>query len=118
LVEGFIATEFRIPSTLINRLNNVFDKDKVETALDRGAMLVEGDAKRLVRVDTGLLRASIDTIPQSLVRYIGSGKVYAAAQEFGRPDLPNYGYTPYLRPALEKNTNNIISLVKQALEKK
>jgi hypothetical protein len=118
MAEGFIASEFKIPQTLIHRLETVFDKDKVEDALDKGAMLVESDAKRIVRVDTGLLRASIDTIPRPLTRYVGSHKEYAAAQEFGRPDLPRYGYTPYLRPALEKNTQNIVNLVKKSLEEK
>jgi len=118
MAEGFIASEFKIPQTLIDRLNNVFNKDKVEDALTHGAMLVESDAKRLVRVNTGLLRASIDTIPRPLTRYIGSHKEYAAAQEFGRPDIPRYGYTPYLRPALEKNTQNIVNLVKKSLEEK
>ena len=32
---------------------------------------------------------------------IGSAAVYAAAVEFGRPDMPNYPAQPYLRPALD-----------------
>jgi phage gpG-like protein len=118
MVEGFIASEFKIPQTLRNRLETIVDMNKMGQALDQGALLVENDAKRLVRVDTGVLRASINTVSRPMVRYIGSSKVYAAAQEFGRSDLVRYGYTPYLRPALEKNTVNIVNLIKKTLEEK
>jgi len=102
---------------LQQRLKNVVSQDKIEHILDQGAMLIEVDAKRLVRVDTGRLRNSIDTIRQPLIRYIGSSVVYAAAQEFGRPDLPHYGYTPYLRPAARKNKPKILQMVKHELER-
>jgi phage gpG-like protein len=118
MTEGIIASEFKIPQTLRTRFETIFALNKIGEALDKSAILVENDAKRIVRVDTGVLRASINTISQPLIRYIGSSKDYAAAQEFGRPDLPRYGYTPYLRPALEKNTQNIIMLIKKAIEEK
>lgn len=103
---------------LQNRLNNVVTTEKVERALDRGAMYVEKDAKRLVRVDTGRLRASINSIkPRPLMRMIGTNVKYAAAQEFGRPDLASYGYTPYLRPAARKNRPRILRELKQAVAK-
>jgi len=100
-----------------NRLNTMTDKSKIEQALDHGAALVELDAKRLVRVDTGLLKNSINTVKKSLYRAIGSSKQYALAQEFGRPDLQGYGYTPYLRPAIRKNRAKIMKLVKEAIQK-
>jgi len=103
---------------LRDRLHNMVSNDKLEQALDMGAMLIEADAKQLVRVDTGLLKASINTIKQPRTRYIGTNKEYAAAQEFGRPDLAHYGYTPYLRPAARKNRRRIEQMFKKIIEKK
>ena len=97
-------------------LADKINRPKVEKALDKGAFLVEGDAKRLVRVDTGRLKNSVDTIRRPLERSIGSSVQYAAAQEYGRVDLPRYGYTPYLRPALRKNKQSINRLIAEALE--
>jgi hypothetical protein len=102
---------------LQQRLQNVISPQKTENTLDQAAYLIEADAKRLVRVDTGMLRASIGIIKQPNTRYIGSGKTYAAAQEFGRPDLRGYGYTPYLRPAARKNKKKIEMLFKKEIEK-
>lgn len=105
-------------SDLISRLHSVVDKNKVSQALQQGAFMVERDAKRLVRVKTGRLKNSINTIQHSqLKKAVGSGVQYAAAQEFGRPDLKSYGYTPYLRPAARMNKQKIIKLIKQSLEK-
>ena len=98
-----------------NRLSTIIGNNKIETA--HGAALVELDAKRLVRVDTGLLKNSINTVKKSLYRAIGSSKQYALAQEFGRPDLQGYGYTPYLRPAIRKNRAKIMKLIKEAIQK-
>ena len=98
-----------------SKINNTVNNDKLEKALDKAAMLVERDAKYQVRVDTGRLRSSINVIPEPLKRYIGTSVIYAAAQEFGRPDLSKYGYTPYLRPALRKNQAKIQQLIKEAL---
>ena len=99
-----------------NRLKTMVSKDKLEQALDKSAFLVEHDAKRLVRVDTGRLRTSIDIIKKPLERRIGSSVQYAPAQEFGRPDMKGYGFTPYLRPAIRKNRGKIDSLIKEALQ--
>ena len=101
---------------LTQRLNTVVTPSKLETALDQAALLIEGDAKKIVRVDTGLLRSSIGVIKQPKTRYIGSSKVYAAAQEFGRPDMSSYGYTPYLRPAARKNRQRIERMFKKVIE--
>ncbi|MET8149394.1 hypothetical protein ACIBSW_34575 [Actinoplanes sp. NPDC049668] len=37
------------------------------------------------------------------VMRVGSTSDHAQAQEFGRPDLVNYHFTPFLRPALVRN---------------
>ena len=100
-----------------NRLSTIIGNNKIETALDKGAALVELEAKRLVRVNTGLLKNSINTVKKSLYRAIGSSKQYALAHEFGRPDLQGYGYTPYLLPAIRKNRAKIMKLIKEAIQK-
>lgn len=102
---------------LQKRLGTMMDTRKIELALDKGAALVEHDAKRLVRVDTGLLKNSINTIKKHLERSIGSNKEYALAQEFGRPDMQGYGYTPYLRPAMRKNRAKIMELVRNTVKR-
>ena len=71
-------------------------------------------------VDTGNLRNSItiatarrkkqmgssgdglEVQPGESVGVIGSSAEYAAAVEFGRPDMPKYPAQPYLRPALDE----------------
>jgi hypothetical protein len=74
---------------------------------DKFAQLTAADtvnaAKRFVRVDTGNLRNSITfDSPQRGDYEVFTEEVYAMAQEFGRPDLPNYGFTPYMRPGLQE----------------
>ena len=56
-------------------------------------------AKNKVRTDSGNLKNSIRTEISRGKLVVFSQTEYAAAQEFGRPDLPNYGFTPYMRPA-------------------
>lgn len=69
--------------------------------LERRAVKVETQAKRLCPVDTGRLRSSIthrlERDSQGLVEMIGTDVDYAAAQEFGTSTQRG---TPYLRPAL------------------
>ena len=102
---------------LERRLNTMISPNKIEEILDKGAMMIEGDAKRIVAVDTGRLRSSINTIKQPLIRRIGSSVVYAAAQEFGRPDMKQYTYRPYLRPAARMNKPKIEAMMKREIEK-
>ena len=68
---------------------------------------VNNFARRNVRVDTGRLRNSIRTdIISRDERQVSAETPYAAAQEFGRPDIPNYGFTPYARPAAREATTD------------
>ena len=102
---------------LNRRLINVFNKQKIEQALEKGALRVERDAKQIVRVDTGRLKSSINVVkPKALERAIGTNVSYGPAQEFGMTARPGYGYTPYLRPALRKNKQAIINEVKEAMK--
>jgi hypothetical protein len=74
-------------------------------------------ARELVRVSTpltapykeqhGELRNSIKNIGINRSHFIVVAETpYAAAQEWGRPDLPRYGYTPYMTPAAEEAASN------------
>lgn len=68
---------------------------------------VRTEARRRVRVDSSRLRNSIRIdILSSDEREVIAETPYAAAQEFGRPDLPNYGFTPYMRPAAAEATTD------------
>ena len=44
----------------------------------------------------------LDEKPDVNTGVIGTACEYAAAQEFGRPDIPMYPADPYLRPALDE----------------
>lgn len=75
---------------------------------------IHGQAVRLCPVDTGDLRKSItiatknsteggtsdlETTGSEYSGKVGSNMEYAAAVEYGRPDMPKYPMQPYLRPA-------------------
>ena len=122
------------------RLNNIVTRDKVKMAMVRGGFAVERDAKGLVKVDTGRLKNSISTVwkdsphqtnvspaePDDMIKhhgsdlnvYIGTNTVYAAAQEYGRTDMKQYSYKPFLRPAFRKNRKTIMKEVKKTIEGK
>jgi len=72
-------------------------------------------AKSFVRVDTSALRNSIrlDRVSET-ENVVSANTEYAAAQEYGRPDLPNYGYTPYFRPAAKEGKDKLEENVKKA----
>jgi hypothetical protein len=60
-------------------------------------------AKRYVRRLTGELRNSIKVIGVNKFTFLVIAETpYAAAQEWGRPDLAKYGFTPYMTPAAEE----------------
>jgi len=79
------------------------------------AVDIRNKAKKKVRVDKGDLRNSIQAIKIASGSYeVFAQAPYAAAQEFGRPDLPKYGYTPYMRPAAEQAISNLDKIVEKA----
>jgi hypothetical protein len=53
--------------------------------------------------------------------HVGSSVEYAAAVEYGRPDLPNYPMQPYLRPAVYQTTGKrnrfIQTQIKESIKK-
>lgn len=123
-------------------LNEIKDKDVVEAALKKACLLVERSAKQKAPKGNGELRRSIssrvDDEGGDLVGVIFTPLEYAPyveygtglfAEEGGRQDTPwsykddegNWHSTsgmrphPYMRPALEENTNKIIEIIKEAI---
>lgn len=76
-------------------------------------------AKKLVRVKTRELQNSIKNIGVTRYHFMAVAETpYAAAQEWGRPDLKKYGFTPYMTPAAEEvsNPGNIHKLADESIE--
>lgn len=72
--------------------------------------------RQLVRVVTGNLQGSITTqimvsTPRLVSDHIGPNTPYAAAVEFGRPDMPNYPIQPYVRPSANVRTAERVAQV-------
>lgn len=89
-------------------------KEKIKKAIKRCGLKVEGDAKRICPVRTGLLRNSIHT---SEVRKDYSVKVstnvfYAPFVEFG---TIRQNAQPFMRPALYNNQKFCIDYLKSAI---
>lgn len=86
-----------------------YGKILADTMAQVVALSIASKARRNVRVDTGQLRASINTDRIGQGHYMTFAQtVYAAAQEFGLAPFgkANYSYTPYMRPAaMEASTN-------------
>lgn len=59
-----------------------------------------------VAVDEGELQASIHEIGSGLDQGVEVGTDHAWPQEVGRPDLPNYTYTPFAKPSAEAERQN------------
>ncbi len=78
-------------------------------ALIRAGQIVKTDARLIVAKDTTNLMSSIvkQLHKSSLTETISTNSEYAFAQEFGRPDLKNYTFKPFMRPALKNNTKKI-----------
>jgi len=88
--------------------------EKIEKAFDDAGYLVLRDSKILCPVDTGRLRASIDMQRCGrFCRSIGTSVEYAPYQEFGTRRMQAQ---PFLRPSLQKNRQQIMTVLKQALE--
>jgi hypothetical protein len=78
---------------------------------------IRNKAKKIVRIDSTRLRNSIKVDKVGFASYeVFADVPHALAQEFGRPDLPSYGYTPYLRPAAQQalETGNFQILVEKS----
>ena len=80
-----------------------YGRDFIEKVTDKVSKDVLSLAKKIVAVRTGKLRTTIRRERKKLGEYIvytdKGDAVYNFAQEYGRPDLGKYKYTPYMRPA-------------------
>lgn len=76
-------------------------KDELKKLEKRIAFEIEKEAKLLCPVDTGRLRASIQTFEVGFDTYVGTPVEYASFVEFGT-SKPSYPKQPFLRPAVDK----------------
>lgn len=83
-------------------------KTEIEKALVRCGIKVEGDAKRIVPVKTGRLRASIkaDRIVKNWSTKVGTNVNYAPYVERAQP---------YMRPALYNNQKFCVDYMRNAI---
>jgi len=87
--------------------------DAEEAKMKRIVLQIERDAKSIAPVDTGNLRASIESRvirnnDGKITGVVGSNVKYAPFQEFGTSKM---GAQPYLRPAVEKNRETVRELL-------
>lgn len=113
---GFGASGFRDLDRQLSKLVQGVPEDKLRRALHEGGQIIAAEAKRIVPVDTGLLRDSIQVTDERDARiygklngpglsvYVGPvGSVedgdtyYAKFVEFG---TAWHGAQPFMRPAL------------------
>ena len=94
-----------------------FYPEILDLALDDTADAISLGAQRIVPVDTGRLRGSINVKRDYLVKTIGTNVEYAAFVEFGSPEGtgPNGGPKPYMRPAFENNRRRVAEFFKKNL---
>ena len=91
-----------------------------EILSDTAAGLIASDvrkfAKNYVAKDTKALMTSIELDRVGDTFYIWTDLPYSLAQEFGRPDLRRYTFTPYMRPAAKQATSesNVLKRIKNA----
>ena len=89
-------------------------------ALRRAAKIVQMEAKRLVPKDSGALRRSIKVRSGRRSRVSQSNRVvsmlpYAKALEVGRRDRNKTDAQPYLFPALERKSDEVMREFREAI---
>jgi hypothetical protein len=98
----------KIPDA-INQLKNSL----VNNALKTSALLVHGDATRIVPVLTGRLKASLNYKVENNTATVGTNVEYAEKIEYGGSQKAPQGY---LRPAFYKNEDKIKEIFNKALK--
>ena len=96
------TTDLTALDAVITRLEHA------DTIVASYADVIQTEAKHLVPVRTGALRASIIVQHDGLTADVvaGEGLTYAAVQEYGGATTPAH---PYMRPALERFTAAFIA---------
>ena len=95
---GFAPEDFERRTEDLLRRGNA----ELEAVMQTLALATESDARRRAPVDTGNLRASLDSDVDSrrgrILAHVGTNVEYAAFVEFG---TVNTGAQPFLRPAVD-----------------
>ena len=136
--------EFDGLDTIIKRLNDIADVNKVEQAINQSTLLVESSAKQNASncKDTGSLQNSIistvDITNDAVIGSVSTNLEYAPYVEYGtglfaesgngrqttwryQDDDGNWHTTkgqnpqPFMRPALSENKQNILRVVKKVV---
>ena len=133
-----MSIEFDGFDKIIERFNNLADEAEIEKALGKACALVERSAKEKAPKDNGELRRSITSKVENNEGIVFTPLKYAPyvefgtglfAEEGGRKDVPwcyqddegEWHSTsgmkphPYMRPALEENREEILSILKESL---
>jgi HK97 gp10 family phage protein len=117
------------------KLKKITDKAEMEKTMEKAAILVEGEAKRMCPVATGRLQQSITHHPRgALTQEIIASTNYASFIEYGTMKLPVGSiespliykstsgkfpsYRPFLRPALYLNIHRIEKLFDEDMKEK
>jgi len=91
----------------MKQLSDVARDDAKQEALYTSSVVVQGDASSRAPVDTGNLRSSIDYEVSSDDADIFTPVFYAPFLEYGTSRQASQSF---MRPALDKNKNNIIKI--------
>lgn len=91
--------------------------EAVFKALTRASNIMQAEAKLLVRKDTTALEGSIVKAVKDNQAIASTNMEYAPAQEFGLRSTANYGFTPFMRPALNNNIKTITKVFEQEIKK-
>ena len=133
-----MSIEFKGMEECLDTLENMIDEEKVKQALTKACLIVERSAKQKAPKGNGDLRRSITHKVEDLVGEVYTPLEYAPYVEYGtglfaenggRTDVPwsykdeegNWHTTsgmqpqPYMRPALDENTEEIKRILREAI---
>ena len=110
-------------------LAKIASPDVLRDAAAEGAKVIKDEAQRIVPVDTGALRESIDVQPLeqsngAILIGIGSDMPYARRIEYGFVGTDSLGRTyhqsaqPYMRPALDEHGGEAVAEITKALQER
>lgn len=134
-----MSIQFEGLDNVLNSMDRISNPQNIEHALGQACALVERSAKQKCPVDNGELRRSITSKVEDLKGIVFTPLEYAPyveygtglfAEEGGRKDVPwnyqddegNWHSTsgqkpqPFLRPALDENRADIITIIKEGIK--
>lgn len=82
---------------------------EIDDRLEKSGLLISNAAKQFSPIDTGRLRASIQSVKEGNTVYIGTNVYYGVYQELGTRYQSG---TPFLRPGLNNSRGALIALWK------